>query len=233
MAVYTFHLHIPIFRESSRSKCIVLWGTREGCQTNIFFSKGVIMLKQFILAVLVFSLMSPCLSAMETSGVDVPDSLTLEGGNGDLVLNGTGIRKKFGFKVYVAGLYLKGKTTDSQKIINTDEPMAITMTWKRTGPIDKVKGVFAEGFQYGAGDNYDAQKNNIDTFLASIVKANKKDIWKYIYLPGEGTAIYYNDELVTTIKGLDFKKALFSIWLLESESFTGDENLRDGMLGKN
>lgn len=190
------------------------------------------MSKNLIFSVLILFLTATSLPAVETGGVDVPDTLTLEGGKGDLVLNGTGIRKKFGFKVYVAGLYVKAKTTDSQTIIQADEPMAITMAWKRTGPVDKVTDVFAEGFKYGAGQNYDAQKANIDAFLGTIVKASKKDLWKYLYIPGEGTSIYYNDQLVKTIPGLDFKKSLFSVWLLEDDTFTGDEALRSGMLGK-
>ncbi|MBF0303592.1 MAG: chalcone isomerase family protein [Desulfamplus sp.] len=161
-----------------------------------------------------------------------PEKLTLDGGAGEIVLNGTGTRKKFGFKVYEGALYLKAKTTDSKKIIESDEPMAITMSWKRQGPIDKTTDVFSEGFKYGAGANYAAQKANIDTFIKSLIKAEKQDVWKYVYIPGQGTTISYNNKVAATITGLDFKKALFSIWLLEDASFTGDADLRKGMLGK-
>ncbi|MBF0467440.1 MAG: chalcone isomerase family protein [Desulfamplus sp.] len=164
--------------------------------------------------------------------VVIPEKITLDGGKGELVLNGTGTRKKFGFKVYEGALYLQAKSTDSKKIIEADEPMAITMTWKRQGPLDKTTDVYSDGFKYGAGPNYDAQKANIDTFIKTLVKAEKQDIWKYIYIPGEGTSIQYNDKVAATIAGLDFKKALFSIWLLEDATFTGDEVLRKGMLGK-
>lgn len=162
----------------------------------------------------------------------IPDKLVLDGGKGELVINGTGTRKKFGFKVYDGSLYLKAKTTDSQKIINADEPMAITMSWKREAPIDKTTDVFADGFKYGAGANYDAQKANIDSFLKTLIVAKKGDVWKYTYIPGEGTSIYYNDKLTLNIAGIDFKKALFSVWLLEDAAFKGDAALRTGMLGK-
>ncbi len=190
------------------------------------------MFKRILFVVIIMFCTATALPAVENGGVDVPDTMTLEGGKGELVLNGTGIRKKFGFKVYVAGLYVKAKTTDSQTIINEDEPMSITMAWKRTGPVNKVTGVFADGFKYAAGENYDALKGDIEKFLKTIVKAKKKDLWKYIYIPGEGTSIIFNDELKTTIPGLDFKKALLSVWLLEGETFDGDKKLRDGMLGK-
>ncbi|MBF0573707.1 MAG: chalcone isomerase family protein [Desulfamplus sp.] len=183
-----------------------------------------------MLVVFMFVISIPAVQAADD--VKIPEKLTLDGGKGELVLNGTGTRKKFGFKVYEGSLYLKAKTTDSKKIIEADEPMAITMNWKRQGPIDKTTDVFSEGFKYGAGSNYNAQKANIDTFIKSLVKAEKQDIWKYVYIPGEGTSIHYNDKVAATIAGLDFKKALFSIWLLEDATFTGDESLRKGMLGK-
>ncbi|MBF0258453.1 MAG: chalcone isomerase family protein [Desulfamplus sp.] len=177
-----------------------------------------------------FVISTPAVQASDD--VAIPEKLTLDGGKGELVLNGTGTRKKFGFKVYEGALYLQAKSSDSKKIIEADEPMAITMSWKRQGPIDKTTDVFSDGFKYGAGANYDAQKSNIDIFIKSLVKAEKQDTWKYIYIPGEGTSIQYNDKVAATITGLDFKKALFSIWLLEDATFTGDEALRKGMLGK-
>lgn len=187
-----------------------------------------------ILAVMamLFMLLTSIPAVEAADDAKIPDKLTLEGGKGELVVNGTGTRKKFGFKVYEGALYLNAKTTDSKKIIDADEPMAITMSWKRQGPIDKTTDVFSEGFKYGAGANYNALKGNIDTFIKTLINAEKQDIWKYTYIPGEGTSIYYNNKLATTIAGLDFKKALFSIWLLEDSTFTGDDALRKGLLGK-
>ena len=199
---------------------------------NKIISKKFIYVEVLALITLMFlSIVSiPCVHAADD--VKIPDTLILDGGKGDLVLNGSGIRKKFGFKVYQGSLYLKAKNTDSKKIIEADEPMAITMNWIRQGIKDKTIDVFSEGFKYGAGSNYNAQKANIDIFVNTIIKSEKQDIWKYIYIPGEGTSIYYNDKIAATIEGLDFKKALFSIWLLEDATFTGDESLRKGMLGK-
>jgi len=188
------------------------------------------MFKKVLLVVLALSFTATTAFAVETGGVIVSDTMSI--GNDELVLNGTGIRKKFGFKVYAAGLYLKARTQVSQDIINADQPMAITMTWKRSGPVDKVTNTFSDGFKYGAGTSFDSLKPDIDTFLGTVVKAEKKDVWKYLYTPGMGTAVYYNDVLSTTISGLEFKKALFAIWLLETDAFSGDKGLRDGMLGK-
>ncbi len=188
------------------------------------------MVKKLVIGLLVFFFSATLAYSAEVGGVNIPETLATDAGN--LVLNGAGIRKKFGFKVYVGGLYLKEKSSDSQKIIDADEPMAIVMTWKRTGSIKKVNPVYAEGFKYVADSGSDALKSNIDAFLATTVKASKKDVWTYRYLPGKGVDVLFNGEFIKTFSGLEFKKALFSIWLFKGDAFTGDKKLRAGMLGE-
>ncbi len=190
------------------------------------------MLGKWCLMIFMTMIAAATVPAMEKGGATIPDTMKLEENSGDLVLNGAGIRKKLGFKVYVGGLYLKEKTNDSQKIINADEPMAITMNWLRTGPIDKVTETFTDGFKYAAGNPSEALKADIDMFLNTIVEAQKSDVWKFSYVPGRGTVVYLNDKPSISISGLEFKKALFGVWLLESDAFSGDEGLRNGMLGK-
>ena len=49
------------------------------------------------------------------------------------------------------------------------------------------------------------------------------------YVPSKGVKIYKNGDLKGTIAGLDFKKALFAIWL---GTFPAQESLKNEMLGK-
>jgi len=73
-------------------------------------------------------------------------------------------------------------------------------------------------------------KDKIDTFI-SVFKDNIKinDVYDIIYTPGEGTKVYKNKELKSTVKGLDFKKVLWGIWLCNKPA---DKDLKTGMLGK-
>jgi hypothetical protein len=48
--------------------------------------------------------------AVEVGGLTIAE--TFDSGQGELIRNGSGIRKKFGFKIYVGSLYLKAKTSD-------------------------------------------------------------------------------------------------------------------------
>jgi hypothetical protein len=60
-------------------------------------------------------------------------------------------------------------------------------------------------------------------------KINKKDIFIIVYVPNAGVSVYKNGSKKGTIEGLDFKKALFGIWLGNNPA---DDDLKAGMLGK-
>ncbi|MBU1168403.1 MAG: chalcone isomerase family protein [Proteobacteria bacterium] len=188
------------------------------------------MLKKLRIVTLILLLTATSATALDIGGLTIPD--TLDSGQGELILNGSGIRKKWGFKVYVGSLYLKAKSSDSQKIIGADEPMAITMTWKRNGPKEKILEVWEGGFKYAAGADFDAMKADIDKFKALTTDAKKNDVWTYVYLPGDGLSVSINDKVIDKITNPKFKNILFAVWLLEGDTFTGDEDLRAGMLGK-
>ena len=59
-------------------------------------------------------------------------------------------------------------------------------------------------------------------------EALKNDVYDIIYEPEIGTSVYIKDELKGTIEGLDFKKAVFAIWLGEN---TALPKLKKAMLG--
>ena len=55
------------------------------------------------------------------------------------------------------------------------------------------------------------------------------NVYDFIYVPGKGVEIYKNGQLASTIQGLDFKKAMFGIWLCDKPA---QESLKEAMLGQ-
>ncbi|OQZ00887.1 MAG: hypothetical protein B6D35_04695 [Candidatus Brocadia sp. UTAMX2] len=183
-----------------------------------------------ILIVIFFALtiIAPA-QAKEIGGVNLPD--TIMSGKEHLVLNGAGLRKKFFVKAYAGGLYLKTKEGNAQKIVNADEPMAIRMQFIYDGVSCKqlVEG-WNEGFANATMGNPGPIKERADTFNSFFTEdARKGDIYDIVYAPGEGVSVSIKGKLMGTITGLDFKKALFAIWLGEKPV---DTSLKQGMLGK-
>lgn len=187
------------------------------------------MMKRLLIIFLAVLMMAPLASAAQIGTVTLPDSLTA--GTDTLLLNGAGFRKKLFIKVYAGGLYLKQKSTDARTIINADAPMAIRMHFVYDGVSSKklING-WNEGFNNATGGNVAPIKTEIDQFNALFKEeAKKNDIYDIVYMPNEGVRVFIKGEVKETIKGLDFKKALFGIWLGEKPA---DAKLKKGMLGK-
>jgi hypothetical protein len=202
------------------------------------------MLKRFLVVLVALLLSSTCVSALEVGGVVLPD--TMKGGDANLLLNGAGIRRKFGLKVYVVGLYLKAKKSSSSAVLNADEPMGLQCKFRMSIPPRKIDEVFYESFgesmklpksgAFTAQSTYGSITKEVVTFMGYIAKRDvtKTDTWIFTYIPGKGTEIKINDgtkdNLLGVIKGEEFKKALFGIWVAEHAPV--GSSLRDELLGK-
>ena len=167
-------------------------------------------------------------SQKEISGITPEKSITVEGKS--LSFNGAELREKFFLDLYVGSLYLTTKTSDDSKVINSNEPMAITLDIV-SGLITSEKMISAidEGFGKSAKGKTSSIKSEIqgfkNAFSEEIVKGNDFTI---AYIPNIGTIVYKNGKKIKTIKGLEFKKAVFGIWLCNDPA---DDDLKEGMLG--
>ncbi len=186
------------------------------------------MKKLIILAVAVI-LLSTTAFSVEIGGVTLPD--TLKAGDSTLLLNGAGLRKKLWIKVYAGGLYLSKKSNNQNEIINADEAMAVRMLFIHDGIAGKkLVDAWNEGFEAATDDHVAPIQNQINQFNAMFnVEVHEGDIYDIIYVPSEGTSVYFNGKKLGTVPGLAFKKALFGIWLCDDPA---DSGLKEGMLNQ-
>ena len=173
----------------------------------------------------------------------IPDSINFD--NNMLVLNGVGLRKKFGFKAYYTGLYLPEKSTGRDKIIQAKDPQAIVMYWNRGADIKKIQLVFLKSLAISANaaprkiytmeSDYGIYTKEITDFVSwlSETKVQKKTIWSFYYIPGKGVDVYINDTQTTTFKGtiadFEFKKILWGVWLGKEQAV--GKKMTNDMLG--
>ncbi|PIP36074.1 MAG: chalcone isomerase [Desulfobacterales bacterium CG07_land_8_20_14_0_80_52_14] len=181
------------------------------------------------LVMIVFFLAAGVAEGIEVGGADLPD--TLSAGNTKLILNGAGLRKKLFVKVYAEGLYLEEKQSDPTAIIQADRPMAIRMHFIYDGVTPKqLVDTWNEGFAASTADKGASIRDRLNTFNGFFTeKAQKGDRYDLIYLTEEGVTLFINQKRVGTVPGLDFKKALYAIWLGEKPA---DAGLKAGLLGK-
>ncbi len=146
-----------------------------------------------------------------------------------LIYNGSGLREKYTFDLYVAALYLPRPSMDANKIINDDAETAIhieIVSSKVTR--DKFVETVKEGF--GKASHGKATADQIADFMGFFKSEFKVGDKIHIeYVPGKGVIVVKNDQNIGTMKGLEFKKALFSIWLGTTPA---DKGLKSSLLGK-
>jgi hypothetical protein len=166
-------------------------------------------------------------STKSYGGVKFPTST--EVGKATVELNGGGIREKYFLDLYAAALYLTKKTDDPGKIIYGDSEQAIHIKII-SSMVTKEKFIESvnEGFENaGHGKATSAEIKKFVSFLSDEFKVGDKIHLEYV--PEKGTTVKKNGSVKGTIPGLDFKKALFAIWL---GSKPASADLKKGMLGK-
>ncbi|MDV2080438.1 chalcone isomerase family protein [Marinobacter xestospongiae] len=167
--------------------------------------------------------------ALTVEGVDVPDTYTAQ--QSELTLNGAGTRSKWFMDLYVGGLYTPQKASDATAVINADEPQAITLHII-SGLItsEKMTSATLEGFESATGGNLAPIQSDVNAFLDVFSEEIKEgDVFDLVYLPGEGVRVLKNGDARATVGGLEFKKALFGIWLSDEPA---QEDLKQKMLGQ-
>ena len=179
-----------------------------------------------LVALLALSLSLPAL-AREVAGVQVPDSVTVDGKA--LALNGAGLRSKIFIKVYVGALYLEQKSSDPAAIIAANGAWRVVMTFKRDVDKAAILGAFKDGFE----NNSRAEAAALVPLLARVDAVMKDlktgDVLVIGYAPGTGATIIAPGGGVVTIEGKPFADALLRNWLGDKPA---DGGLKDGMLGK-
>ena len=171
------------------------------------------------------SLVTP--NAGEVFAASIQDPLNHNGHT--LVLQGSGVREKLFLDLYVAGLDTLQASHDAQKIIDADEPMAISLhIVSSLISSEKMQNATLEGFEKATNHNTAPLQHAIDAFIAVFNEPiTKGDYYELIYTPQKGLEIFKNKEFKRAIEGLEFKKALFGIWLGKEPA---QESLKEDLL---
>ena len=181
-----------------------------------------------LLAVMFFSTAS---QARQLDDVTLPDSVTLNGTDVALQLNGMGYRSKFIFNIYVGALYTESKveTRDAVQALKGPKRVVMHMVY---GEVDreKITHGWNEGFEENnSGEQMAKLKTRLKTFDSYFPDLKENDVILLDYIPGKGTRVTINGKLKGVIEGADFYSALLDVWLGEEPA---DDDLKEAMLGE-
>jgi len=179
-----------------------------------------------ILSAFVALLLQPA-TAAEPGG---PATMPL-GQSQELVKNGFGTRSKMMLSLYDCSLYLPQKSNDATSILEADQLMAIRIEiTSRFVSQAKMLSALKTGFQSSTGGKTAAIASQINELSACFSDSIEMgDVFVLAYAPNSGVTVYKNNQPKGTVGDLEFKKALFGIWLGNNSI---DANLRVAMLGQ-
>ena len=163
-------------------------------------------------------------SGRQMAGIEIAD--------GKLRLNGTGVRRMFGFRVYVAALYLPEPAHSASQVLERDQPRRLQITLLRDTSteqnIDALKGGLIDN---NSEAELDAIQNEVSHFLASLHQVHEVPTGTVIqidYLPGKGTHTRVGRHDLGLVPGERFNRALLKIWLGENPI---QHSLKQSLLG--
>nr|WP_294524902.1 chalcone isomerase family protein [uncultured Rhodopila sp.] len=171
----------------------------------------------------------PPASAATLGGVDVPDTLRIDGQT--LVLNGLGVRTLTFLKIriYVGALYLPKKTSDARAILASPGPKVIALHHIHSGSKSQVQDRYREGEKVncGGGGCDAALQGDFERLVASAAPVQEGDVTLYI-VTANSFRVVFNGREVIAFNGNRLGNMII-------EGFIGarppSEVLRAGLLG--
>jgi Chalcone isomerase-like len=200
----------------ARALAMVRHSPRRGFRRMMFApnrnKKGACM-RRFAALILLLLLSAPVV-ARDVDGVTIPDSYSLAGEKKPLVLNGAGYRKKFFVKVYVGALYLPQPLNRADRILDADMPRVMWLQFVRDVSANQLADAWREGFANNQS-TFDIQglRARLGQFNTMMRDVKVGDSLRLELLPRGDTRVWINKDLRGTVGGVDFQRALLSVWL--------------------
>ena len=179
-----------------------------------------------------FSVLFPTsINARQLGDVTLPDSVTLDGTEATLQLNGMGYRTRFVFDIYVAGLYTQSrvKSRDAAQALDGPKRVVMHMVYDEVER-KKITNGWNDGFEENNSDKQlEKLQARLKIFNSYFPDLKKNDVLLFDYIPATGTRVTINGEVKGAIEGADFYSALLDVWLGEEPA---DDDLKQAMLGE-
>lgn len=165
---------------------------------------------------------------MTVAGAEFPHVITVD--SATLWLAGAGARKESRLVMYSMGYYVGDPNRTAAELIDVDEMSVIRL--EAVSPLITPKRfakAVTRGFEKATGGRPERFDAEIGQFLAALKdRLQRGEVMELIYTPGVGTKILRNGEPLTVVPGLEFKQALFRIWLGDDPI---DVALKEDLLG--
>lgn len=181
-----------------------------------------------IAVALLACLLAPPAWARDVGGTSVPDRVTVAGV--PLTLNGTGVRERFFFDIYVAALYVREPSHDPAALLREAPPKRMLMhVLYRHVTKDELNKAWGESFAHNlSAAEQQTLAPRLTQFQTLFVDLKRGDEVA-LDLLDDGTHVSINGQARGGVAGRDFNDAVLRVWLGPRPP---SEKLKDALLGK-
>jgi hypothetical protein len=163
---------------------------------------------------------------VEVGKWDFPRIITASGRRMNIL--GHGVLRYWGFKLYSAALYRESGTGGDGEFI--DRPTLLILRYNRRIRADQI----IEAAKTNLGKNPNVKllplRSNLKRMYDAFVDVDDGDEYALLYIPGQGTRLYFNGNEEVRVSGFEFAKAFFGIWLSDHPI---NEDLKRELWGEN
>ncbi len=151
-------------------------------------------------------------------------------GGYELTLRGSDVLRYMVFiRAYEGALYLQEGKTAEQVLDDRTARLLLLHYFHAIRAEDFVDATTEMIRKNVSPDRFSALAPKIEQFNRLYRDVRPGDHYTAAYMPGTGTSLSLNDDLLGTVEGAEFAAAFFSIWLGERPI---DKTFRDRLLGK-
>ncbi len=178
----------------------------------------------------IFTTFASSLKAEHVKGILVPEIVA--SGKSKLHLNGTAIRAKWGFNVYVVALYMTKVNRGADAIMLDRNPKRIHITMlhgvseKRF--VSTIEKNIAVNFSEEEKVKYSKGLTNFMACFHGGTSLKKYSTINIDYLPGKGMQVAVDGNKFEIIPGDDFYHAIMRLWIGQPPQLS----LKTGLVGK-
>jgi hypothetical protein len=147
----------------------------------------------------------------QVGGVNMPDSLTLQGRT--IELTHIQLHKRLFFKVYVWSLYLEERPRSASEAIASNSVKRLHFRFLRDISREQLVGSLRAGLQKNPDLRQGPMADHLQVMLASLRDVQKGEDLVITYLPGVGLEVTGGASGGAFIPGKHFADALFAVWL--------------------
>jgi hypothetical protein len=172
-------------------------------------------------------LSAPAIQAVSVGGAEFSERRRV--GDSNTTLRGSALLKKMMFvKVYAGAFYLEEGAPAAEAL--GDVPKALVLHYFRSiSAADLAKATRVMMEKNTSPDQFEALLPKIERMNSLYRDVEPGDRYTAVYIPADGTTLFFNGNPLGTVEGSAFSRAYFAIWIGENPI---DEGFRNSLLGK-